>query len=362
MEYETKEKETIRNYLLGNMSEGEMKAVEERIMTDNEFSDLALMAESMLVDDYVEGALEGRDRERFEKLFLSTPQGREQLRFTLALKEYATRARVAESVIEVPWWRTLFSAPQLKLAAAAILLIALGFGTWRIFLHQSEIDKGMAALNRAYREQRLVSGRITGLDYAPVANTRGDEQGKVDQISLRQAEIILLDEVSENPGTQSHNALGRYYLARRDFDKAIAEFTESLKSEPNNAQAHSDLGAALLERGKLAKQDDVTERAREDFARSLEHFNRALEIDAGNQEAIFNRALALQEMGLSSQAAEEWKKYLEKDSRSQWADEARQYLRQLEENKNKGSNDRKQIPDKFLVAVGDALQPCSTTG
>lgn len=358
MEHETREKETIRAYLLGSMPEGEMRTVEERMMTDNEFSDLALMVESMLVDDYIEDALEARDRERFEKLFLSTPQGREQVRFTLALKEYASRAGEAEALILPPIsrWRTFFSGPQWKLAAAAIILIALSFAAWRVIFHQSEIDKGMAALNHAYRDQRLVSSRITGLDYAPHSNTRGDEQEKIDQLSLRRAEIILLDEASENPGPQAHNALGRYYLARRDFDKAISQFTESLKSGPNNAQAHSDLGAALLERGKLAKQNGETERARVDFARSLEHLNRAIEIDAGVEEAIFNRALAFQEMELSSQAEEEWKRYLEKDSRSKWADEARQFLKQLEENKNKSSNDREPIPDEFLIAVGDVPQ------
>ncbi|MEW6209420.1 MAG: tetratricopeptide repeat protein [Acidobacteriota bacterium] len=339
MEDETKEKQTIRSYLLGDLAEGEMRAVEERIMTDNEFSDLALTVESMLVDDYIEGALEARDRERFERRFLSTPQGREQVRFTLTLKEYATQSTQSESVITLPR-RSFFTAHGWKLAAAAIFLIALGFVVWRAFIYQPEIDKGLAALNRAYIEQRPVSCRITGFDYAPAPVTRGEEQEKADKISLRRAEIILLKEVATNPGPRSHNALGRYHLARRDFDKAIAEFTESLRSEPDNAQAHSDLGAALLERGKLAKQSQETERAREDFRRSLEHLNRALERQQGFEEAIFNRALALQEAGFDSQAEEEWKRYLEKDSRSRWADEARQFLKQLEERKNKSSNER----------------------
>src|SRR5262249_51642403 len=149
------------------------------------------------------------------------------------------------------WWKRAFANPYLRIAAAAVIVFGLGLGIWRVFFYQSDVAKGMAALAKAYRAERPVEARISGLGYAPLNDTRGVEQPKVDELSLNRAERILLDEVSEHPSSAAaHHALGRFYLAERKFDKAIAHFDEALKGDANNAQLHSDYGAALLELGK----------------------------------------------------------------------------------------------------------------
>jgi hypothetical protein len=47
-------------------------------------------------------------------------------------------------------------------------------------------------------------------------------------------------------------------------------------------------------------------------------------------EALFNKALALQELGMPQQARESWLLYLQKDPSSPWAEEARKHLARIE--------------------------------
>ena len=54
------------------------------------------------------------------------------------------------------------------------------------------------------------------------------------------------------------------------------------------------------------------------------------ELDGSFLEALFNKSLALQELSMPREAKESWHLYLQKDPSSQWADEARKNLSQLE--------------------------------
>lgn len=329
MEYEAKDEELIRKYLIGGLSEVELRTVEERVMTDREFSKLATLVEDLLVEDYVEGRLRGSDHESFEKLFLATPEGAEQLSFTRALKEYAARTQAsASSVTPTPGSRHLiFGVPRWAFAAAAIFLIA-AVGVWRIFFFESDIDEGMRALNNAFRE-RAVEVRITGMQYAPRPHTtRGEADEKVDRLSLRQAEIKLSYAAEDNPGAESFHAFGRFYLARGNFDQAIEQFKKALELAPDDARILSDLGAAYLERGKAAERRQAGGGA-EDFSRSLDHLNRAIDLDVNFLNARFNRALVYQQTSRVDQATQEWQEYLRRDSSSLWAGEARENIERL---------------------------------
>ena len=371
MGYEIEEEGMISRYLLGRLAEDEQQQLEEKIMVDNELFNRVLLAEDEMVEEYVQGELSESDRAGFEASFLSTPQGREQVSFAKALSEYVSRASASEAhgttetageererVTEEAardsktsrpvWWRRPALVPYFRLAAAAVIVLGLGLGIWRVFFYQSEVSRGIAALAQAYREQRPLEARITGFNYAPVANTRG-EQAKADQVALDRAERILLDAVFEHPGPASYHALGKLYLAEQKFEKAIGQFEEALKTDPNNAQLHSDYGAALLEKGKAgrAKGDG---KSLEDFARSLEHLSRALELNGSQLEALFNRAILYQNMMLSHKAAEDWRNYIEKDPHSTWSDEARKNLQSSQDQQEKTSQSNEQILQDFLDA------------
>jgi CHAT domain-containing protein/lipoprotein NlpI len=208
----------------------------------------------------------------------------------------------------------------------------------------------MADLRAAYKNQRLIEARVTNLEYAPLAVTRGQEKADLDVASLRRAELQLLNNVDEHPDAKAYHALGRFYLAGRQFDKAIEQFELALKQEPNDAQTHSDLGAALLEKGKAELADKEPGKSLKDFARSLEEINKANELDGSLLEPLYNRAVVHQYMMSPRQAEDDWRKYLEKDPNSQWAVEARRNLKLLEEKRNDSSRRQEQNLNDFLRA------------
>src|SRR5262249_51063973 len=241
-------------------------------------------------------------------------------------------------------WFSLWRPSHVFVSATSTLLLTVaGVAVWWAFFHQTDLDKGMVALNAAYRDERPVNARISGLAYAPYLERRGDEKKKVDQLALNRAERIFLDLTETRPKPDSLHALGRYYLAKNDLPQAIEQFETALKTDPNNAELHSDLGAALLEQGRadrLLEQgsadslNKASGKSLEDFAKALERFNKAIELNSGLLEALFNRALCRQYMELPRQAEEDWRNYLEKDSGSRWAIEARENLKAIEEQKN----------------------------
>lgn len=346
----------IREHLLGKLTEEELSLAEKRLLTDDDYFELLTIMEDELIDEYINDDLTDEDRKRFEAFFLYTPERREKLRFAQTLKEYVSQATTAEEIKPAPihrpaWWKQPLSSPYLRLAAAAVIVIGLGLGIWRAFIYQPEASKGIAALNKAYSNQRPVESRITEFDYAPLPVTRGDEQENFDYVARDRAQALIQLEAAEHPNAQSYHDLGRLYLTQHEFDKAIDQFEKALKLDGNNAQIENDLGVALMEKGKAERLKDEGGNSLEYLARALEHFNKTLELNGSLLEALFNRALCRQEMGLFQQAEEDWRAYLEKDPNSRWADEARQKLKNIDEQKQKKiSQSKEQILQGFLNA------------
>src|SRR5437763_5242598 len=212
----------IKKYLLGQLAGADLAEIERRLLTDDEFYEEVQVMEDELVDEYVNAELSADERRLFEKNFLADPESRNKLRLGRALDRHllATRFQFASESSKrfaFPWAGKLFSSP-LRIAAFALIIAAVAFGAWRIFFHQSEVDKGLLALNAAYREQRPVEARVSALTgYAPFSGTRGDSQ-RVDDFARRRAELTLLNAVNDYQTAASHHALGNVYLTNRQFN------------------------------------------------------------------------------------------------------------------------------------------------
>jgi CHAT domain-containing protein/regulator of sirC expression with transglutaminase-like and TPR domain len=313
-----------------------------RLLSDADYSEELDIIANELIDEYVVDKLSSAERDKFEKHFLKSQARREKLGFALALKR-----RKAEIVSHQPRPRRFFTF-YLPIAASILLLIGLGFGVWRVFFYRPNINEGLVALHEAFKEQRPIESRISDFNYAPVLQLRGT--GKIDYVQRDRAASLLLGAVAERPTAEAHRALGQYYLATRQFDKAIDQFKAALSLDPNNAKAHSDLGAALLEEGKLHNSEAERQDGMQALAESLQHLNKALELDGSLIEALFNRALLYQYMKLPSQAEDDWRTYLNKDPNSHWAEEARQNLKMLEEQREKTSRSNEGILRDFQSA------------
>ncbi|HET9713999.1 MAG TPA: CHAT domain-containing protein, partial [Pyrinomonadaceae bacterium] len=185
-------------------------------------------------------------------------------------------------------------------------------------------------------------------DYAPYSPTRGPND--VNSRDLDRSAALLQNAVNEKSSPEALHALGRFYLFKREFDKAIGEFEEALKAKPDDATIQSDLGAALFEKGKLERGADQSGRSETTLARSLEHLNRALELNDSLLDARFNRALLYEEMRLTPQALDDWNKYLALDANSRWAEEARRKIEELKKRSEKVSQRNGDLLAQFFDA------------
>lgn len=363
---------TVRQYLLRQLSDDEERVIEQRLLSEDALFEELEIGEDELIDEYLAEELSADERKTFQRNFLGAPERKQKLKFAQALNRQISTAPLRADTVEPGWFfrftrwlRQSFFTSHLLVAASILIVVGLGFAVWRGFFYHSDVDKGLIALNAAYSQQRPVEARITRFDYAPYTTTRGSEPERVDALERERAERYLLDAVRDHPGVVSYHALGKFYLANREFDKAIAQFEEAIKADPKTAQTYADLGAALLERGKIeveaaaASQPSPNEgnansgKGLADLALSLEKLNKALELDPNLLEARFNRALCYQYMMLPRQAAEEWREYLKKDSISKWADEARRNLKLLEQQANQPILTKEELLKNFLLAQGN---------
>lgn len=296
-------------------------------MTEPEYSEELDLLVDDIIEQYLAGEFQGEDRERVRNYFFKSDARKEQLRFAIALKERKEERKVTQFQ---PRQRSL--TPYLAIAAIFIVALGVGFTIWRAVVSRSDLDRGLVAFNAAFREERPVEARLTSLNYAPLPNQRGGN-AKVDYMQQDLAARLLAKAVADNPTAASHNALGQYYLTEKQFDKAIDQFNKALALDPNDAKSHLDLGAALIEKGKLEQGGKSVE----DFSRSIQHLNKGIELKRSWMEGYFNRALAYQYMMLSREAQAAWKEYLQHDATSPWAEEARRNLKLIEESSKRTS-------------------------
>lgn len=103
--------------------------------------------------------------------------------------------------------------------------------------------------------------------------------------------------------------------AHRETTEIVSAAAES----SNDARIWSDLAAV---RHETALRYDAPEL----LATALAAADRALDLDPTLPEALFNRALIIEHLGLRDDGREAWQRYLDVDSTSDWAVEARSHV------------------------------------
>ena len=215
-----REQNSIRSYLLNQLSSSKQQAVELQLLSDETFADELEIIEDELIDEYLKDELSRKERASFEKYFLAHETRRRKLEAGKALKRHLEQIAPtpAPSIFEVI--RSFFFSPSFAVAASSIGVAVVGLVVWNTLFTQSNLQKGLLALNEAYRQERPVEARISELAYAPYSVTRG-EPPKVNTLERSRAESLLSEAFSEDPNAETHHALGRMYLLQRQPDKAI---------------------------------------------------------------------------------------------------------------------------------------------
>jgi tetratricopeptide (TPR) repeat protein len=239
----------------------------------------------------------------------------------------AAQTRIAsmpqpEPVLAPVRWSRILPASAAGLAVAAALILAVRLG---IFPSQSTDSTEMRALVRAVGTDRAIAGRMTGgFQYGPLRSaTRGETISAASpDVRIAAAEV---EKATANASTpEALRERGVAELVVGDLDRSIAALEQAADRRPSDPRIQSDLAAAYLQRASRTSNAD-------DASRALAAANRAITTNRTHLEALFNRAVALDRLGMIADARSAWQAYLTIDDRSGWADEARVHLRDLSE-------------------------------
>ncbi len=200
------------------------------------------------------------------------------------------------------------------------LVLALGTPA-AVFSHcVGERAKGARATLRAeiivnLGCQRPVEARFSGP--FPFAAWAGGCIGRVDRglaIVDRKARRLLED----RPSPRVLSDVGLLALLDQRVDQAIEWFEKSVDGKQPDVACLTDLGAGYLARAALPGSSRP-----DDLVAGLAALEKALDADPNNAAARFDRALALEHLGLRHEARKAWEEVSRSEPDPEWAAEAR---------------------------------------
>ena len=133
MNHHTAEEKQLCQYLLGKLAEDVQRRLEEKLMTQANLLEQLEVLEDELIDEYLRNTLSDKDREGFEKHFLSSPERHQKLRFAQAFRSYVAVANEGKEKepSKSSLWQTLWAtlrdsrAPALSYGFPVAILGAL---------------------------------------------------------------------------------------------------------------------------------------------------------------------------------------------------------------------------------------------
>jgi tetratricopeptide (TPR) repeat protein len=206
----------------------------------------------------------------------------------------------------------------MAIAAAVLIAVAGAPFAWRA-LHPAPLARLIALAPTAARsiEPRLAGG----FAWAPFAGAvRGDDDANPARMKLLGVAGELVERADARPTPASQHAAGVGLLLANQPEVAIARLRAAADGAPDDAHGWSDLAAAEYTAALRLGRASL-------YPVALEHADHALRIDPRCPEALFNRALILQRLGLTAAARDAWNAYLKIDPSSSWARDARDRLK-----------------------------------
>jgi CHAT domain-containing protein/cytochrome c-type biogenesis protein CcmH/NrfG len=240
-----------------------------------------------------------------------------------AVPEVTTR-EAAESTRLTPAWhakRFPWKLPVLALAAIALTVIAVSLGLR--LLREASVDQLLAT---AYTQRRTLEVRLPGAQYSPLRVERGAIDSNLEKpASLLKAEALISEKLHKNPNDPTWlQARARADLLDGNYDSAVKTLLRARSGSSDSVPLLTDLGSAYYMRGQSA------DRAL-DYGNAIEALGEALAKTPNDPIALFNRALACEQLFLYSQAVADWEHYLREDPKGEWAQEAREHLDALKQ-------------------------------
>jgi tetratricopeptide (TPR) repeat protein len=238
-----------------------------------------------------------------------------------------------------PWW----------LAVAAI--VVLGVLAVPLLRRRGGNDDGIGRLvTLASQHARLVEPRLSGgFAWAQYRGpVRANDDGRsTERLKIDGAAGEIIERADREHGPAAEHAAGMALVLIDQPLQGVARLEKLVADDPGDATAWNDLAAARYAAAAHLGRPSL-------YPEALAAADKAVGLAPRMTEALFNRALILEKLGLREQAAAAWQRYLEADPSSPWATEARARLARLGP-LAEGSVFRRELPRlERAAASGDA--------
>ncbi len=201
-------------------------------------------------------------------------------------------------------------------------------------------DSDRARLVAAVGEHRLLHGRaIGGFAFGPERSRKRGASGLPEvPFEVLRVSADLRQRFDADPSPMATGNLALAYLFTGDAEKGV-RLSELRVLEQETPEALVDLATAYLQRA-------IDEDAHDQFTRAYDAALRALRLRPGQKEALFNRAMAADGVGLAWIARQAWDEYLAAEPEGPWSDiarEARARAARREADNDRAAHDRPRI-------------------
>jgi CHAT domain-containing protein len=249
---------------------------------------------------------------------------------------------------------------RVPLIALSVALAAGAVAGFRYLRSDASAEPGsLGGLATIVRNHRLAKARLTGgFAYAPC---RGIDSASNELVrgfacdgppakswaatkKFREFTGTIRGASNSSARLDVHTT-GVWKLIWDQTEDAVADLRAAAKVRPPDARVFNDLAVALTRFAQQYKDPSA-------LVDAFIAVDSAVRLDTSLVEARFTHALVLENLYLRTDAIEAWNRYLRLDSRSRWADEARQHLAALEPQGDKFKRDEERL--RRAVAASDS--------
>lgn len=206
------------------------------------------------------------------------------------------------------------SAARNRVNAVGAVLIVLSALTLVYALGGRTSDPLRSLADQVRHDKRGIEPRLSGFAWAPLSPSAHEEPKN---LQLASAIGTALSTVTGDVSPTARHTAGVAHLLAGQAQDAMSALAAAAASS-GDPRVWSDLSATYF---VSATRYDAPEL----LAESLGAADNALAFDPRFPEALFNRALTIERLGLRDDAARAWNDYLAVDANSQWANEARSH-------------------------------------
>jgi CHAT domain-containing protein len=219
-------------------------------------------------------------------------------------------------------------------AIAAVLAVAVGAAVSYRLRADGTVGSLLAT---AYTESRPFEYRLADTGYGAVRIQRRGAGSPLDRpASLLKAEAKLAG--LEGSARHFWEWRGTAELLELSPEAAIQSLSRAHEEYPEDTQIAISLAVAYDLRG------DMRNRA-SDYAVALDLLSKENRQHPGDTRVVFNLALTSERLRMYAEAAGYWRRYLEVDRNSKWAEEARRHLREVTEHARVRQQLRRQVAE-----------------